>query len=181
MIRLKDLITEISLASVSPYANQFVWTDRWGDGESWECKFVADSQPITMTMMWWKSSAIGDEGEWQFAYFVRTKDDNGWTTTASNGAAQGAANIFRLFKTIGAALRDFADTHANVDVIDVTGSDNQPGKSQQKTHIYIEFLRTNPDLREFNILQGSTRLYLVRKDIDTRQADATGIEDSMRS
>jgi hypothetical protein len=177
MIRLKDLLTEISLASVTPYATQFVWRDNWGDKESFECKFEADSQPITMTMTKWKSSRYSDNGEWQFAYFVRTKDDNGWTTTTRQSAASGQLNTLRLFKTIGEAIRDFANTQQGVDVIDITGSDTYDAKGAQKSRIYIEFLRTNPDLREFNILSDGRGVFLIRKTASGRAADSTGVED----
>jgi hypothetical protein len=177
MIRLTDLLNEISLASVTPYATQFVWRDNWGDKESFECKFEADSQPITMTMTKWKSSRHSDNGEWQFAYFVRTKDDNGWTTTTKQSAASGQLNTFRLFKTIGEAIRDFANTQQGVDVIDITGSDTYNQKGAQKSRIYIEFLRTNPDLREFNILSDGRGVFLIRKTASARAADSTGVED----
>jgi hypothetical protein len=178
MIRLTDLLNEISLASVVPYATQFVWRDNWGDKESFECKFEADSQPITMTMTKWKSSRHGDDGEWQFAYFVRTSDSEGWTTTTRQSAARGQLNVFRLFKTLGEAIRDFANTQQGVDVIDITGSDTYDVKGAQKNNIYIEFLRTNPDLREFNILADGRHVYLIRKTKSARAADSTGIEDT---
>jgi hypothetical protein len=181
MIRLRDLLTEISLASVTPYATQFVWRDNWGDAESFETKFEADSQPITMTMTKWKSSRHSDSGEWQFAYFVRTKDDNGWTTTTRDSASRGELNTYRLFKTIGEAIRDFANTQPGVDVIDITGSDTYDAKSAQKSRIYIEFLRTNPDLSEFNIMADGRHVYLIRKTDSAKSADATGIENAAGS
>jgi hypothetical protein len=178
MIRLKDLLREISLASVTPYATQFVWRDNWGDAESFETKFEADSQPITMTMTKWKSSRHSDSGEWQFAYFVRTTDGEGWTTTTRQSASRGQLNVFRLFKTLGEAIRDFANTQPDVDVIDISGSDTYDAKGVQKNNIYIEFLRTNPDLREFNILADGRHVYLIRKTAAGKTADASGIEDA---
>jgi hypothetical protein len=50
-------------------------------------------------------------------------------------------------------------------------------KGAQKSRIYIEFLRTNPDLREFNILADGRHVYLIRKTAAGKTADATGIED----
>ena len=47
----------------------------------------------------------------------------------------------------------------------------------QKSRIYIEFLRTNPDLREFNILADGRHVYLIRKTAAAKSADTTGIED----
>ena len=177
MIKLRDLLQEISLASVTPYATQFIWRDNWGDAESFEAKFEADSQPITMTMTKWKSSRYSDSGEWQFAYFVRAKDDNGWTTTTRQSAASGQLNTFRLFRTIGEAIRDFANTQSGVDVIDITGSDTYDVKGAQKSRIYTDLLRTNPGLSEFNVVEHGRGLYLVRKTAAGKSADTTGIED----
>ena len=186
MIRLKDLLTEISLASVTPYATQFVWRDNWGDAESFECKFEAveggtdepqRTSSIMMTMTKWKSSRYSDSGEWQFAYFVRTADDNGWTTTSKYSAASGDVNTFRLFRTIGEAIRDFANTHQDVDVIDITGSDTYDDKGAQKSRIYTDLLRTNPGLGEFTVVPHGRGLYLVRKTAPGKTADATGVED----
>jgi len=176
MIRLKDLITEISLASVVPYANQFVWTDKYGDGEMWQCHFWADSHEIVMTMVKWERSQLGDSGEWQFAYFVRTQDNNGWTTSVASSSVRGALNVLRLFKTLGKAMRDFADTMPGVDVIDVTGGDNQTNKEMQKSRIYADLLRANTELSDFQVVQGATRLFLVRKDDGGAQPDASGID-----
>jgi hypothetical protein len=176
MIRLQDLLQEITLGSVTPYATQFVWQDKWGDAESFEARFEADSQPITMTMTKWKSSRHSDSGEWQFAYFVRNDVDNGWTTTTRDSTARGEVNMFRLFKTIGEAIRDFANTQPGVDVIDITGSDMSDAKGAQKSRIYIEFLRTNPDLREFDVLANGRHVYLIRKAGTGAAADATGVE-----
>ena len=65
----------------------------------------------------------------------------------------------------------------NVDVIDISGSDTYDAKGAQKNNIYIEFLRTNPDLREFNILADGRHVYLIRKTAAGKSADASGIED----
>ena len=174
MIRLRDLLHEITLGSVTPYATQFVWRDNWGDGESFECKWMADSQPITMTMTYWRSSEYGSSGEWQFAYFVRSADDNGWTTTAQYGGARGQIDTLRLFRTLGEAIRDFATTRNGVDVIDITGSDTAEGKSAQKTRIYTNLLETNPDLAEFTVLTGRRgQLFLVRRSILDAPANTT--------
>jgi hypothetical protein len=127
---------------------------------------MADSQPITMTMTYWRSSEYGSAGEWQFAYFVRSADDNGWTTTAAYGGARGQIDTLRLFRTLGEAIRDFDTTRNGVDVIDITGSDTAEGKSAQKTRIYTNLLASNPDLAEFTVLTGRRgQLFLVRKSI----------------
>ena len=188
MIRLKDLLAEISLGSVTPYATSFTWRDNWGDGESWEAKFEAveggEDEPqrissIMMTMTLWKSSKFSDSGEWQFAYFVRTNDDNGWTTTSKYSAASGDVNPFRLFKTLGEAIRDFAESREGVDVNDITGSDTYDAKGAQKTRIYADFLRTNPGLNQFDVVPTGRGLYLVRKGVE-KTDDTDDVDDFYR-
>lgn len=182
MIRLKDILNEITLGSVTPYANRFVWRDNWGDGESYETKFWAKegepgtveavSQPVMMTMTKWKSSKFSDSGEWQFAYFVRTGDANSWTTTTQYSAATGQLNPFRLFRTLGEAIREFAGVVPGVDVIDITGSDTYDAKGAQKSRIYADFLRTNPGLSEFDVMNAGRGLYLVRRGVTKTAAPA---------
>ena len=183
MIKLTNLLTEISLNTVTPYATQFAWRDRYGDGEVWESQFTAESQPIVLSMQWWSNSRLTDSGEWQFSYFVRGANDQGWTTNAAVGTARGKTNIFRLFKTIGYALRDFIDSQSSktdnskpVNVIDITGSDSAVGKSEQKSRIYAELIRSSNELTDFELLHGAQRLFLVRKNMNKPQADASGID-----
>ena len=182
MIRLKHILTEISLHGVQPYATKIAWTDKWDDQETFESQFQADGQPILLRMDLYHDSKFGDSGEWHFSFFVqnrRTADRNhprvNWTTSADSSAAAGELNTLRLFKTIGLAIRDFADTHPGVDVIDITGGDNNPDKEQQKSRIYARFLQTNPDLSDFQVEHGSVKLYLVRKQGQARP-DASGID-----
>jgi hypothetical protein len=182
MILLKTLLAEINLSAVQPYATQFVWRDKWDDAESFETQFQADGQSIQMTMNHYKRSQFSDSGEWQFAFFTqdrvqadRNAHRHNWTTSAKDSAAAGQVDTFRLFKTIGQAIRDFADTHPGVDVIDITGGDTNTDKEQQKSRIYARFLTTNPDLSDFRVELGSTKLFLVRKNMDRAQPDASGI------
>jgi hypothetical protein len=176
MILLKSLLAEISLSSVQPYATQFVWRDKYGTHDFYIAEFEAEGNPIQMTMNHFGRSAFGDSGEWQFAYFVRSKDGQRWTTSAGQSAAAGAVNVLRIMKTVGLAIRNFAETRSGVDVIDVSGGDAQINKELQKSAIYANFLRTNPDLSDFRVEQGATRLFLVRKNIDKPRPDASGID-----
>jgi hypothetical protein len=176
MIRLKSLLAEISLSTVKPYATQFVWRDKWSDGEFFDCTIDAEGHPIMLSMHHFHRSQLGDSGEWQFAYFVRSRDSEGWTTSAGLSSVAGAVNVLRLFKTMGEAVRDFAETHPNVDVIDVSGGDMNSNKEMQKSRIYAELLASNPDLNAFKLVHGATRLYLVRKNPDRAQPDASGID-----
>ena len=183
MIKLKHLLAEINLSAVQPYTTQHVWRDKWDDAESFETQFQADGHAIQMTMNHYTRSQFSDSGEWQFAFFVQDRQMSAlrapqvnWTTSARGSAAAGQVDTFRLFKTVGLAIRDFADTHPGVDVVDITGGDINTDKEQQKSRIYARFLATNPDLSDFRVELGSTKLFLVRKNMDRAQPDASGID-----
>jgi hypothetical protein len=176
MIRLQDILTEITLGSVEPYATHFEWRDKWGDGDSYEARFEAESQPILMNIHHFTKSAFADSGTWEFAFFARSQDDAGWTVRGDRGTAAGQVSYLRLIKTIGAALRDFIDTTPGVDVVDITGSDEGMGeKGPQKTAIYRQLLAANPLMSEFTFREWGGKLYMIRRNIS--RADATGIKD----
>ena len=176
MIKLKDILREITLGSVTPYATHFEWVDKWGDGDSFECRFEADSQPILINAHYWDSSAIGVGGEWEFAFFAKSPSGSGWTVRGDRGTAKGQVSYLRLIKTIGMALRDFIDTVPGVDVIDITGSDEGMGeKGPQKSAIYRQLLQSNPLMSEFDLKEFRGKLYMIRKNIS--RADATGVKD----
>ena len=176
MIRLQDLLREITLGSVEPYATHFEWQDKWGDGDSYEARFTAESQPILMNIHHFAKSAFADSGTWEFAFFARSQDDVGWTVRGDRGTAAGQVSYLRLIKTIGLALRDFIDTVPGVDVIDITGSDEGMGvKGPQKTAIYRQLLQSNPLMSEFDLREWRGKLYMIRKNISS--ADATGVRD----
>ena len=177
MIKLKDILWEITLGSVEPYATHFEWRDKWGDRDSFECKFTADSQPILMNIHHFSRSAFADSGTWEFAFFAQSQDAEGWTVRGDRGTAQGQISYLRLIKTIGLALRDFIDTVPGVDVIDITGSDEGMGeKGPQKTAIYRQLLQSNPMMSEFDLKEWNGKLFMIRRNIS--QADATGIKDA---
>jgi hypothetical protein len=176
MIKLKDILREITLGSVEPYATHFEWRDKWGDGDSYEARFTAESQPILMNIHHFAKSAFADSGTWEFAFFARSQDDAGWTVRGDRGTAAGQVSYLRLIKTIGLALRDFIDTVPGVDVVDITGSDEGVGtKGPQKTAIYRQLLASNPMMSEFTFREWGGKLYMIRKNISS--ADATGIKD----
>ena len=175
MIRMRDILTEISLGSVVPYATQFTWEDKWRDGDLWESDFTAASQPIKLVMQRWKTPIPHFEYEYQFAFFTRGQDDRGWSTTASNSTAQGGLNVLALLKTVALAIRDFADQNADCDVIDVTGADSDREKGEQKSRIYQELFRENGMNTGFAMKSYGGKLYLIRTGINGRTADATGV------
>ncbi len=181
MIKLQDILTEITLGSVTPYATHFEWADRHGDGDEFRAGFVAEEpgrspQHILMTMHHWTKSQLADSGAWEFAFYARTPDGAGWTVRGDRGTAASQVNYLRLIKTIGMALRDFIDTVPGVDVIDITGSDEGMGiKGPQKSAIYRQLLAANPMMSEFDVKEFRGKLYMIRKNIS--RADATGVRD----
>lgn len=178
MIKLSDLLTEISLASVSPYATQFVWRRPHTEDEIWECDFVADAQPVKMVMQRWRTPIPNFEYEYQFAFFTRGQDDRGWSTASGNTSASGALNVLALLKTVALAIRDFSDQRPDCDVIDITGADAASDKGEQKTRIYQELFRANGMNTGFAMKQYGGKLYLIRNGINGRSADATGVKDA---
>jgi hypothetical protein len=177
MIRLQDLLTEISLASVSPYATQFVWRKPHPEDDIWECDFTAASQPIKMVMQRWRTPLPHFESEYQFAFMTRGADDRGWSTAGGNTSASGAVNVLALLKTVALAIRDFADQTPDCDVIDITGADAAYEKGEQKSRIYAELFRENGMHTGFTMKSYGGKLYLIRTQINGRTADATGVRD----
>ncbi len=177
MIKLKNLLSEITLGSVTPYATQFVWQDKYRDGDMWEADIAADSQPIKLVMQRWKTPMPNFEYEYQFAFFTRGRDNSGWSTSASNTAATGGLNVLALLKTVALAIRDFADQNANADVIDVTGADSDYDKGEQKSRIYQALFAENGMTSGFSMKSYGGKLYLIKTGINGRTADATGVSN----
>jgi hypothetical protein len=187
MIRLASLLTEISLASVTPYATQFVWRQPHPEDDIWECDFQAgepnwDTQSggihhIKMVMQRWRTPVPDHEYEYQFAFMTRGADDRGWSTASGNTSAAGAINVLALLKTVALAIRDFSDQRPDCDVIDITGADAAYEKGEQKSRIYAELFRENGMHTGFTMKQYGGKLYLIRTGINGRTADATGISN----
>lgn len=180
MIRLKTLLTEISLGSVKPYATSFVWRKPHPEDDIWEADFVADAQPIKMVMQRWRTPVPDHDYEYQFAYFTRAGNGwpyDGWTTSTSLSAAAGNTNVLALLKTVGLAIRDFADQTPDCDVIDITGADSAAQKGEQKTRIYQILFRDNGMTSGFAMKSYGGKLYLIRTGIRGRTADATGVSN----
>ena len=179
MIRLKSLLAEISLGSVTPYATSFVWRRTHPEDDIWESDFTAESQRIKMVMQRWRTPVPDHDYEYQFAYFTRSADDNGWSTTASNSASRGEINVLALLKTVALAIRDFSEQTPDCDVIDVTGADSASDKGEQKSRIYQALFRDNGMASGFDMKTYGGKLYLIRTV--GRTADASGIEDRSES
>ena len=186
MIRLTSLLTEISLASVTPYATQFVWRQPHPEDDIWESDFefedqYLDYQKIKMVMQRWRTPVPDHDYEYQFAYFTRAGGNgwpyDGWTTSTSLSAAAGNTNVLALLKTVGLAIRDFSDQTPDCDVIDITGADSAAQKGEQKSRIYQILFRDNGMTSGFVMKSYGGKIYLIRTGIRGRTADATGVKD----
>ena len=170
MIRLRDLLAEITLGSIAPYATQFVW--RQVGGPSWlETEIQADDVPVQFAV------TRLHRNDWGFAIITRDKGGlpDSWTVSHQRSEATGKVNYLRLMRTAADAIRDFA-IEWQPEAIDVTGSDTtSDAKDLQKTRIYKQFLEANAaELASigYTVKWYMGKLWLVRKST----ADATGIE-----
>jgi len=171
MIRLQDLITEITLGGVQPYATQFTW-DQQGRGH-WEARIDADGEPMVFAFV---LTDARQGGEYSFAMMSQDRSREGFTVTHARSAAAGRINYLRLISTAAEAILDFARIYAPMS-IDITGSDNtDTNKDLQKTRIYKRLLDANAAALAtagYNVLMRGGKLWLVRKST----ADSTGIAD----
>jgi hypothetical protein len=167
MIRLQDLITEISIGGVEPYATQFTWSL---NASHRECKIDAEGVPITFAF------TPHNNTEWDFAMLAPTATPDGWTVAHSRSAAAGQLSYLRLMSTAAEALLDFA-AQWQPESIDVTGSDTaSTHKDLQKTRIYRMLLQANAArlaIAGYTWLYRNGKLWIVRKTVH----DATGIAD----
>ena len=186
MIRLKNILAEITLSNVQPYTTDFVWRgpeDNWyQDSDEYTCEIECDGHRVMLNMLY-HESALGvaingnEDGSWDFSFFARDENGGGWTTLQDRGSTKGAINTLRLFKTIGLALRDFVDSHHSINIINITGSDRTDAKSLQKSRVYAGFLESNPEFTDYRVMRyGSGRVYLIRKNREMPIPDASGID-----
>jgi hypothetical protein len=165
MIKLQQLLSEISLGGITPYVTQFTWAE---NGEWRETEFDADGVRITLTMV------PEGGGEWGFAIITPTADGHGVTVAHSRSAAVGQVNYLRLMSTAWEALLDFV-TQWQPASVDVTGSDTaSTAKDLQKTRIYRNMLHANAAqlaAAGYTVLDRNGKLWIVRRN----KADATGI------
>lgn len=171
MIKLRNILTEITLGSVEPYATQFVWKEDPYLGQTYyESAFNADGQQVEMQLSPLRTA--DGEREYLFIYMV----ENRWGTTSfshTSSMARGRVNYLRLIRTVGDALLDFCEQYAP-DAVDVSGGDSDPVMAQKKTRIYAAFLRDNAarlSTAGYTTMQRGKSIWIVRKS----NADATGV------
>lgn len=172
MIRLKSLLTEISMTGLTPYATSFQWR-LFSNSHMYDTKVTIDDAILNMTMV--RDDPYSETSDWTFSFFLPNKHNPGrFTYNALDADAPADTSYLRIMLTCAYAIRDFADTH-DANRIDVSGFDSGAGKSAQKTRIYHALLNANKHMfADFDIQKSFTgHLFLIRK----QQADATGIKD----
>lgn len=168
MIQLMQLLTEISIGGVEPYATQFTWSLNGGHRES---EIEADGERITFAF------TPHSGREWDFAILAPTADRGGWTVAHARSAAVGRVSYLRLMSTVAEAILDFVAAW-QPESIDVTGSDTtNMDKDLQKTRIYRAMLQANATrlaTAGYTWLYRNGKLWIVRKS----EADASGVADA---
>ena len=171
MIKLQQLLMEISLGGIQPYATQFTWSQE-GVGH-WETRIDADGEPIIFAFVL-TDARMG--GEYSFAMMSQDRSREGFTVSHARSAASGQVDYLRLMRTAAEAILDFARIYAPMS-IDITGSDTtSTEKDLQKTRIYRGLISANATAvaaAGYAMLDRGGKLWLVRRS----KADATGIAD----
>jgi hypothetical protein len=170
MIRLKPLLMEIDMSTLTPYVTQFTWRDAWGDASNVTSKVMLQGVPVKFTF-----NSQGYTGTHYVFGFWMNSNSGVFTTSTSGTSAKGRLSYMRLMLTCLEAIRDFANTH-QVNIVDISGADPSSIKGAQKTRIYAELLKANASMfPDFTVTQPNSEiLALVRKS----NADSTGIRDN---
>ena len=170
MIKMKSLLTEIDLSSLTPYVTQFTWNDAWGDASNVNSKVMLQGVPVKFTF-----NSQGYTGTHYVFGFWMTSASGTFTTSTTKTSASGQLSYMRLMLTCLEAIRDFANTH-QVNIVDISGADPSAIKGAQKTRIYAELLKANASMfPDFTVTQPNSEiLALVRKS----NADSTGIQNA---
>ena len=173
MIQLTQLLTEITLGAIKPYATQFTWkTERYLGKTYYESSFNAEGQQVDMTMS--PIDNVHDETEYIFVFMTQDK----WGLTSyshQSSVAKGQLDYLRLIRTVGEAIIDFCTQYAP-ESVDVSGGDADPAMAKKKNRIYAAFLQHNATRlmqAGYTTLMRGDKLWIVRK----ATADATGVEN----
>ena len=179
MIRLKTLLTEITLTGAAPYATEFTWDEQSSsrhDIEFVETRVSCDGQ--LMAFNFDKQWGRDDEANWSFSILAKSTDPDtertGWTISHARSDASGKISYLRLMSTVLECILDFIRIY-DATSIDVTGSDNSADKDLQKTRIYRALLAANAaeiTTAGYRVLDAGGKLFLVRRT----RADASGID-----
>lgn len=168
---MRDLLAEITLGSIAPYATQFVWRSK-GERGGYETRVQCDGVPVQFEM---DPNWSRDGEEYSFVMALPGFGGHGFTITHEKSDITGQLSYLRVLQTAGEAILDFCAQYAP-DAIDVTGFDTESRKDLQKTRIYRGLLHANAAklaAAGYRILDRSGKLYIVT----THRYDATGVED----
>lgn len=158
MIRLRNLLFEITLGSVPPYATQFVW--QRVDGLARESTVNCDGVEVVFHMQ------PEHEKTREYIFAIALPDvSGGHTVTHDKSAAVGQLSYIRLMATAAEAILDFCTQYAP-ESVDVTGFDSDPDKDLQKTRIYRGLMAANATriaTAGYQTLARDGKLWLVRK------------------
>jgi len=173
MMQLRNLLAEITLGSVTPYATQFVWQFS-GD---WRANYETRVQCDGVTVLFEMNSQYSRDGA-EYAFSIAMPSDtmtSGFTISHQRSQVAGQLSYLRVLQTAGEAILDFCAQYAPAS-IDVTGEDTQEGKDLQKTRIYRNLLQANAVklmAAGYRILDRNGKLYIVAAN----RYDATGIHN----
>ena len=134
MIRLKDLLSEITFGNLQPYMDKFVWHEYQ---ESFRTSFK-DDVDNTIDVVFDQNYTLGDDenASYELSFWVNKSYD-------ANKDKAGQANYIRIMATIAAALYSFIKYADYPWMIEFSGSDSDPEKAAQKTRLYQMFATTN--------------------------------------
>ncbi len=134
MIRLKNLLSEITFGTSEPYATKFTWHEYQ---ESYRTSFTDDAGN-TIDVVFDQNYTLGDDEDasYELSFWVNKSYD-------ANKANAGQANYIRIMATIAAALYSFINYAAYPRMIEFSGSDSDPAKAEQKSRLYQMFAATN--------------------------------------
>lgn len=164
-----NMLAEITMGSIAPYATQFVWNT---NDNSYETKVQCDG----ITVLFEMGSQYSREGEeYSFAIAMPGSTGSGFTVTHAKSGVAGQLSYLRVLRTALEAILDFCAQYAP-SAIDVTGFDTEADKDLQKTRIYRDLLMGNKMQLEasgYLIFYRNGKLWIVRK----HAYDATGVRN----
>ena len=104
MIRLKDLLSEITFSGIKPYATQFVWTSKNEVVGSFKTVFASDTMHIEASMV-----LLNRGTEWSFSYWTneKTNDTIRWDINVRKDRTGSVSEYLRIMVTLAEALFDF--------------------------------------------------------------------------
>lgn len=138
-IRLRDLVTEITLNNIAPYTTDFDWEDT---SVGYEFEFQDDAGNWISVFMSSHTVSYDDEDSdtFEVSFFVKNSEVPNYSI--NRHVRSTTSNYLRIMVTVGAAILDFLK-HRQPDFLEFTGADSDPKKAAQKTRLYTQFTQDN--------------------------------------